>query len=84
MANWQITTTTIYCDAIDDEATLMIYADGTLKCTGYTKYFNPDCEEEKLLKQRGKASNRVLKCEGLECQRVTGYRDKLLAEDSDK
>ncbi len=84
MADWQITTTTIYCDAIDDEATLLVYADGTLKCTGYTKYFKPDREAGKLLKQRGKSLNRVLECGGLECHRLTGYRDKLITEDIGK
>ena len=84
MADWQITTTTIYCDAIDDEATVLVYADGTLKCTGYNRYFNPDREAAKLLKQKGKTLNRVLKCSGLKCQWVTGYRDKLIAEDGGK
>ena len=84
MINWQITTTTIYCDAVDDEATVLVYNDGTTKCTGYTKYSNPSREAEILLKKRGKKLNRILKCDGPQCHRVTRYRDKLFAEDSGK
>ena len=25
MVNWQVTATTIYCDAVDDEITLLVY-----------------------------------------------------------
>jgi len=81
MVDWQITTTTIYCDAVDDEATLLVYADGKVKCTGYDRYGNPDRKTEKLLKEKGKKLNRTLGCEGLECSRVTGYRNKLFCKD---
>jgi len=81
MVNWQITATTIYCDAVDDEVTLMIYKDGSTKCTGYKKYYQPDKEIGKLLGRKGKQLNRKLECEGLECYRVTQYRDKLFAEE---
>jgi len=81
MVDWQITTTTIYCDDVDDEVTLLVYADGTVKCTGYDRYNNPDHDTEKLLKEKGKKLNKTLGCEGLECSRVTGYRNKLFAGD---
>jgi len=84
MADWQITTTTIYCDAIDDEATVLVYNDGTTKCTGYTKYSNPSREAEIQLKKRGKKLNKILKCDGPQCRRVTEYKDKLFVEDSGK
>jgi hypothetical protein len=82
MADWQITTVTIHCDAIDDEATILVYGDGAIKCIGYSKYGNPDKEAAKLLKKRGKILNRTLECDGPECHRVTGYRDRLFAEDA--
>lgn len=84
MTNWQITTTTIYCDAIDDEATVLVYGDGTIKCIGYSKYGNPSRDIAKLLKKKSKKLNRTLKCDGPECHRVTDYRDKLFAEDNKK
>lgn len=80
MASWQITATTIYCDTVDDEATVIVYKDGTIKCTGYNRYFHPDHETDKFMKRRGKVLHRILKCDGLECQRVTAYRDNLMAE----
>jgi len=35
MVNWQVTEVTIYCDAVDDEVTIQVYKDGSVKCTGY-------------------------------------------------
>ena len=35
MVDWQVTATTIYCDAVDDDVTLLVYKDGSAKCTGY-------------------------------------------------
>ncbi|MFH1662922.1 MAG: hypothetical protein ABH934_03280 [Chloroflexota bacterium] len=84
MANWQITTATIYCDAVDDEATVLVYGNGTIKCIGYSKYGNPGHYIAKLLKKKGKKLNRTLECDGPECHRATSYRDKLFAEDSKK
>ena len=81
MVNWQITATTIYCDAVDDEVTLMVYKDESAKCTGYKKYYQPDKEALKLLERKSKQLNRKLKCEGLECYRVVQYREKLFAEE---
>ena len=81
MVDWQITTTTIYCDAIDDEATLLVYADGTVKCTGYTKYINPDRDTSKLLDKKSKKLGKTLGCEGMECSRVTAYRDRQFKEE---
>ena len=84
MVNWQITATTIYCDAVYDEVTFMVYGNGTIKCTGYTKYSNPSQEVENLLRKRSKELNKKLECQGLECPRVTQYRDKLFAEDTNR
>ena len=81
MADWQVTATTIYCDAVDDEVTILVYKDGTIRCTGYKKYVeNPDKETAQMLKKKGKRLGRNLKCEGPQDYRVTSYRDKLTAE----
>jgi len=82
MVNWQVTATTIYCDAVDDEVTLMVYKDGSIRCTGYHRYYEPDKDAARLMASRGKQVNRKLECEGLECRRVTQYRDKVFAEES--
>lgn len=80
MADWMITATTIYCDAVDDEVTLIAHRDGVLKCTGYDRYSKADKETVKSIKIRSKQLGKQLECEGLACQRVTQYRDKLFTE----
>ena len=81
MADWILTATTIYCDAIDDEVTLIIDKDGMLKCTGYTKYGKPDKEAARSVKAKSKRLGKQLRCEGLECHRAIQYRNKLSAEE---
>ena len=82
MVDWQVTATTIYCDAVDDEVTILLYKDGSIRCTGYKKYVeNPNKETAQVLKKKGKRLGRNLKCEGPQNSRVTIYRDKLTAEE---
>ena len=82
MTDWQVIATTIYCDAVDDDVTIMVYKDGSIRCTGYKKYVeNPDKETAQMLKKKGKRLGRNLKCEGPQDSRVTSYRDKLTAEE---
>jgi len=78
--DWEITATTIYCDAVDDEVTLMVLADGTARCTGLQKYLKPDRETSKEMNNRGKKLGKQLACDGEECRRIAQYRDKLLGE----
>ena len=80
MIDWQVTATTIYCDAVDDEVTLLVYKDGSTQCTGYARYGQSDKEARKLLHKRSKQLKRKLECEGPECYRVIQYRDKLFSE----
>jgi hypothetical protein len=83
MSGWVITATTIYCDAVDDEVTLIIDKDGVAKCTGYNKYFKPNKETAKSLIYKSQRSGRQLRCEGLECHRVSQYTDKLFAREAE-
>jgi hypothetical protein len=78
MADWQITATTIFCEDVDDEVTLLIYGDGTSKCTGQPKYANPNKETVKAQKKKGKQSGKPLRCAGADCGRVADYRKKWL------
>ena len=82
--DWQITATTIHCDAVDDEVTLMVYKDQSARCTGYKKYGEPSKETARLVKRRSKQLGRELKCEGPECHRVIQYKDKLFAEETNR
>ncbi len=80
MTDWEITATTIYCDAVDDEVTLMVSADGTARCTGLQKYLKPGRETSKEMNNRAKKLGKQLACDGEECQRIAQYRDKILGE----
>jgi len=82
MVDWQVTATTIYCDAVDDEVTLMVYKDWSIKCTGYGKYGENNNGGSSLSK-KGR-SKRQVECGGPECWRVTQYKEKLSAEEARK
>jgi hypothetical protein len=85
MPDWQVTATSIYCDAVDDDVTIMVYKDWSTRCTGYKKYGeNIKGEAAKELKRRGKRLGRKLKCEGPKCSRVIEYKDRLFAEEQAK
>jgi hypothetical protein len=78
MADWQITATTIFCEDIDDEVTLLVYGDGTAKCTAQPKYAQPDKETIKALKKKSKQKGKALRCRGVDCPRIPEYRKKWL------
>ena len=79
-AKWQLTATTINCDAVDDEVTILVNKDWSLRCTGHTKYLT--AREANKLRKKGHRLGRELKCEGPECPRALQYREKLIAEES--
>jgi len=77
VTDWQVTATTIYCDAVDDDVTILVYKDWSTKCTGYKKYVESlDKERAKMLHKKAKRLGRNLKCEGPQDYRVTSYRDR--------
>ena len=84
MTDWQVTATTIYCDAVDDEVTLLVYKDWSVKCTGYKKYGESSKDTISLLKKKNRQLKRQLACVGPECYRVIQYKEKLLAEEAKK
>lgn len=82
MADWQVTATTVYCDAVDDDVTIMVYRDWSTRCTGYKKYVESlDKETAKILERKAKRLGRKLGCEGPLDHRVTGYREILAAQE---
>jgi hypothetical protein len=80
MPDWKTTATTIYCNAVDDEVTLIVTADGTARCTGQQKYAKPNKETAREMKKKSRKSGKPLGCSELECSRVVQYRDRLLGE----
>jgi hypothetical protein len=82
VTEWQVTATTIYCDAVDDDVTLIVDKDWNVKCTGYKKFAtNLNKETAGILKQKSRRLGRSLKCEGPQDLRVTDYRDRLMAQE---
>jgi hypothetical protein len=82
MINWQITAKTIYCDAVDDEVTVIVYKNGTARCTGFRKYNKPNSFTSHIIKEKTSKLKKTIKCEGESCARTTGYRETILNEDT--
>jgi len=82
MSNWQTTAKTIFCDAVDDEVTVMIYKDLSVRCTGFKKYTQPNEITVQLVKFKNKQLAHPVKCEGEGCPRVAAYKAGILAEEA--
>jgi hypothetical protein len=80
MVDWEVTATTIFCDAVDDEVTVIVSQDGTVKCTGRQKYSQPGQETAREMKRKSQQLGKQLACKEDECSRVIQYRDKLLGQ----
>jgi len=90
--NWQVTATTIFCDIVGQETTIMVYKDWSTACT-YHKRWGP----VRRLKRKGFAGFLswlgiisdekrvpVSGCKGpAECPKVCEYRDKLYREEEE-
>jgi hypothetical protein len=36
--DWEITVTTVRCDTVDEEVTILVNGDATVTCTGHQRY----------------------------------------------
>ena len=80
MSDWEMTAITIYCNAVDDDCvTFLVNRDGSMKCTAYKKYIEPDEGIIEIMKRKEKRLGRTLKCEGPECHRLIDYKKKILS-----
>jgi len=82
MTDWQITAKTIFCDAVDDEITILVYKDGSVKCTGFAKYSKPNEQTRHMVNEKKSKLKRPVECEGEGCPRVTAYKQSVLQESS--
>jgi hypothetical protein len=82
--DWEITATTVYCDAVDDEVTLIIYADGTSRCTGRDNYAKPDKETARAMKKKSQRQGKLLACRDNDCTVVSDYRDNIFGSENKK
>jgi len=69
--DWEITATTVYCDAAGDEVTLIVYVDGACKCTGSRKNAGSS-------KKTRSPNKKIRDCVEAECPTLSKYRDSLL------
>ena len=83
MVDWQVTATTIVCEAVADEVTILIYPDWSARCTGLVKYTTTRQGSIDLVK-RSLQLRKSLDCKGIDCQWVTEYRFKLQDEERRK
>lgn len=69
MGNWQITAATLRCDTVNDEVTLLVYRDWSVKCTGAAKHT-----------QTGRGNGRRV-CQGTNCSLAQAYLKRLRNEE---
>lgn len=81
MVDWQATAITIYCDAIGDEVTIIVYKDWSVKCTGCMNDDQIGGRSGRLVRRGKRTSKRQTKCLGPQCKQVTEYRDKLHSQE---
>lgn len=82
MTDWQTTAKTIYCDAVDDEVTILIFKDFSVRCTGYKKYSQPNDLTINIIREKSRKSKKLIKCQGEQCSRVTEYKNNIQAEEA--
>ncbi len=90
--NWQVTATTIYCEAVKNEATIMVYKDWSTACAYYKRWGPVQREKRKgigallvwlgILPEEKRTPAR--ECPGPEkCPQILEYRDKLYREEEE-
>jgi hypothetical protein len=82
MTDWQTTAKTIYCDAVDDEVTILIFKDFSVHCTGCNKYSKPNDITTGIVKEKSRKLKKLIKCQGEQCARVIEYKNKIQAEEA--
>jgi hypothetical protein len=82
MVDWQLTATTIYCDAVQEEVTIFIHKDWSPACTGFNQNTGTSGQQSKDAPVDTAASNSKKGCTGLPCKITTDYINKLMAEES--
>jgi hypothetical protein len=84
MSNWQTTAKTIFCEAVDDEVTVMVHKDFSAHCTGCKKYSQPNDMTKKIMAVKKRQAGHSICCEGEGCQRVSAYQATIRAEEENK
>jgi len=80
-AGWQVTATTLYCDMVDENVTIMVNRDWSCRCTWWSKYKSV-AQQDPRHKFGKQLKVKIGQCRGPDCDYVLGYRDKLIAEET--
>jgi hypothetical protein len=75
MTDWKLTATTIFCEDMNDEVTIIVYKDGKTRCTGYDLFTKLNADARNKKKLTG------IECHGPVCHRVAAYKEKLFLEE---
>jgi hypothetical protein len=81
MPDWEVTATTIFCEAVDDEVTLVISAGGDCRCTGRQKYEQPGKKTAKSMLSKGRRLGRKLGCSPAKCDIIVRFRQNMLGQE---
>lgn len=69
---WQVTATTLYCDAIGEWVTILVYKDGHTGCSHFTKFGEVN----------RKADGKILECKGPNsCALCAAYKEDVFRRD---
>ncbi len=79
---WEVTATTLRCESIGEYVTLRVSREWTAKCAWCVKY-TPDAVQNAVAIKKT-IQEKIKKCVGPDCPVVTGYRDRLMAEEAAK
>jgi|Deesub1362A_J573_1020465.scaffolds.fasta_scaffold00062_40 hypothetical protein len=78
-ASFQSAATTLKCRFIDDNVTIMVHSDWTAMCCWYRQ--NMEASTGSPVKAKRQKRRQMEACKGPQCEHVTEYRDRLLAEE---
>ena len=82
-AGWKTTATTIYCNLVEDEISIIVNKDWTYSCAWYNRYKYRAAQDKNSHFDR-KITNKFDTCTGPNCSYVTGYIDKLIQEEASR
>jgi len=84
MTDWEMTSTTIHCDDVKEDVTLLVANDMSVRCTGQEQHQkNKKCRAEVLLRSESRKLGKW-KCKGVNCPRLGAYKDKILSEETNR
>ena len=75
-ATWQVTACTFWCDTVGDWATILVYKDGSAKCSHFNSH------GPMIVKRRGSTEESV--CDGPTCKIATDYKEHVFHREEEE